>query len=125
MAVLRIIFGFLSVILRTLLYGWAVSLYGVLKQVLAICRRDAAKKKLPGRKGKASSKPCVSITNSAIKRPDPLIYPQYYLMALGFAVTWDNPDIWLELGGVRVPSEQLLPNTRTIRKFKPSHQAAR
>jgi len=66
---------------------------------------------LPGRQGKASPKDCVTISDPAMKRPDPLIYDQYYLMALGFAVTWDNPDIWLELGGVVVPSEQLKPNT--------------
>jgi len=29
------------------------------------------------------------------KRPDPMIYSQYFLMAQGLAVTWDNPDIWL------------------------------
>ena len=27
------------------------------------------------------------------RRPDPLLYSQHYLMSLGFAVTWDNPDI--------------------------------
>jgi len=111
MAVLKIILGFLWVILRTLLYGWAVSLFRLLKQLLDICRRSALKKSLPGRQGKASHKPCVSLSDPALKRPDPLIYDQYYLMALGFAVTWDNPDIWLELAGVTVPSEQLLPDT--------------
>jgi hypothetical protein len=29
------------------------------------------------------------------RRPDPLIYSQPYLMAMGLAVTWDNPDIQL------------------------------
>jgi hypothetical protein len=47
---------------------------------------------------------------------NPMIYSQYYLMAHGFAVTWDNPDIWLsELpasDGTMVPvaSQNLLPN---------------
>jgi hypothetical protein len=40
-----------------------------------------------------------------------MIYDQYYLMALGFAVTWDNPDIWVEQGGIIVPPENLLPDT--------------
>src|SRR5215471_1251341 len=29
------------------------------------------------------------------KRPDPMIYAQYWLMSQGLAVTWDNPDIRL------------------------------
>jgi hypothetical protein len=43
-------------------------------------------------------------------RPDPLIYAQYYLMAQGLAVTWDNPDIQLFDSGVPVPSASLLPD---------------
>ena len=35
------------------------------------------------------------IPSTIYKRPDPLIYSQYYFMARGFAVTWDNPDISL------------------------------
>jgi hypothetical protein len=111
MGVLKIIFGFLWLVLRTLLYGWILSLRLVLKDMWARCRRTCAKKRLPGRQGKASPKHCVTISDPAIKRPDPLIYDQYYLMAKGFAVTWDNPDIWLELGGVVVPSDNLTPNT--------------
>ncbi len=109
MAILKIVFGFVWVILRTLLYGWFVSLRRVVKQLLEICRRNAAKNSLPGRAGKASPKPCVSLSDPALKRPDPLIYDQYYLMALGFAVTWDNPDIWLELAGVVVPWSSSFP----------------
>jgi hypothetical protein len=50
------------------------------------------------------------------KRPDPLIYSQYFLMSQGLAVTWDNPDIWLtELpapdGTMKpVASHEILPN---------------
>ncbi len=36
---------------------------------------------------------------------------RFYLMNLGIAVTWDNPDIHLELGGLPVPSEWILPST--------------
>ncbi len=111
MSVLKIVFGFLWEILRTLLYGWIVALWQVLQIVWARCRRNCARKRLPGRQGKASPKHCVPISDPAVKRPDPLIYDQYYLMALGFGVTWDNPDIWLELGGVIVSSAQLKPNT--------------
>jgi hypothetical protein len=52
------------------------------------------------------------------RRPDPLLYAQYYLMSMGLAVTWDNPDIQLfEPGsagpqslGAPVSSSALLPN---------------
>jgi hypothetical protein len=40
-----------------------------------------------------------------------MIYSQQYLMSQGLAVTWDNPDIHLELGGVTVDSHDLKPNT--------------
>jgi|GEM_PF-761390 len=43
----------------------------------------------------SSGPPSVHLPPTIYKRPDPLIYSQYYLMAQGFAVTWDNPDIWL------------------------------
>ena len=37
-------------------------------------------------------------------RPDPTIYDQYYLMGLGLAVTWQNPDIEIFQNGAPVPS---------------------
>jgi hypothetical protein len=43
-------------------------------------------------------------------RPDPLIYAQYYLMANGLAVTWDNPDIELFDHGTLVSSSALQPD---------------
>lgn len=47
----------------------------------------------------------------AYRRPDPLIYSQAYLQKLGFAVTWDNPDITVERGGVPVNPHELEPDT--------------
>ena len=60
---------------------------------------------------------CVPINHPNFKRPDPLIYDQYYLMSLGLAVTWQNPDIEILQGGVPVASTfELLPATSyTIR----------
>jgi hypothetical protein len=58
----------------------------------------------------------VHLPATIYKRPDPLIFSQYFLMSRGFAVTWDNPDIWLtELpasDGTMAPvgSHELLPN---------------
>ena len=37
---------------------------------------------------------CVEMPD-VYKRPDPLLYAQYYLMKMGLSVTWDNPDIEL------------------------------
>jgi len=47
----------------------------------------------------------------AYRRPDPLLYSQSYLSSLGYAVTWDNPDITVELGGVLVDQHDLAPAT--------------
>jgi hypothetical protein len=41
----------------------------------------------------------IRIPSDVYKRPDPLIYSQQLLMSEGLAVTWDNPDIWLETVG--------------------------
>jgi hypothetical protein len=45
------------------------------------------------------------------RRPDPLIYSQTFLAEQGLAVTWNNPDIHLELDGKEVPSHELQPET--------------
>ena len=54
---------------------------------------------------------CIPMSHPAFKIPDPLIYSQEYLMRLGLAVTWDNPDIVLTKGGVDVSSHELEPDT--------------
>ena len=57
------------------------------------------------------TKPSQTYPSAIYKRPDPMIYSQEYLMAQGLAVTWNNPDIHLELGGKEVPSSSLIKNT--------------
>ncbi len=50
----------------------------------------------------------------AFRQPDPLIYSQFWLQSQGLAVTWNNPDIHLELPsapGVPVDVHALVPNT--------------
>lgn len=69
-----------------------------------------------GKKGRDSQPftlfQCVPISHPNFKRPDPLIYDQYYLMSLGLAVTWQNPDIEILQGGVKVASTfELQPAT--------------
>jgi hypothetical protein len=58
-----------------------------------------------------SKDPCLAVPRPIYRRPDPLIYDQYYLMKQGVAVTWDNPDIRVEQRGVVVPQHQLKPDT--------------
>jgi hypothetical protein len=60
---------------------------------------------------------CFPVRHPAFKKPDPLIYDQYYLMSLGLAVSWQNPDIQILQGGVPVDSAfDLKPSTAyTIR----------
>jgi hypothetical protein len=53
----------------------------------------------------------------AYRQPDPMIYSQQYLQAQGLAVTWDNPDIHLELAsnpGVTVDPHALQPDTQYL-----------
>jgi hypothetical protein len=92
-------------LLRTLLFGWIVSLVTFLRMLLAWCRswcrRDDPK----------DPRHCFPIDHPAFVRPDPLIYSQRALMAQGLAVTWDNPDITLFKGGVPVSSSALDPST--------------
>ena len=111
MGLLKSILGSLWIILRTLLYGWLVGLWRLIRSIWERCRIACARARLPGKEGEASPEHCVTVSDPAMHRPDPLIYDQYYLMALGFAVTWDNPDIWLESGGALVSPDQLTPNT--------------
>lgn len=47
----------------------------------------------------------------ALKKPDPFIYDQYFLMGLGIPVTWDNPDIFIFEGTTPVDPHNLQANT--------------
>jgi hypothetical protein len=100
--------GALVSLARTLLYGWLIALYELVQQ---LCQR--AKQPTPPKRPehRPTQSGCVKIDHPAFVRPDPLLYSQQYLMAQGLAVTWDNPDITLFLGGVPVSSSALLPAT--------------
>ncbi len=55
---------------------------------------------------------CLNLPPGVHLRPDPMIYDQYYLMAQGLAVTWDNPDIQIfDSAGNVVSAESLSANT--------------
>jgi hypothetical protein len=47
----------------------------------------------------------------AVKKPDPFLYSQQYLMSLGLPVTWDNPDIYIYDGNVLVDPHSLHAST--------------
>ena len=56
----------------------------------------------------------IAIPEHAYRQPDLLIYSQFWLQQRGLAVTWQNPDIHLELSsapGTAVDSSALLPGT--------------
>jgi hypothetical protein len=90
--------------------GWAA--IGVLwRELVALVRAACSRVRRPGREGRVTEQQCVPIREPAFKQPDPMIYSQGYLMAQGLAVTWDNPDIVLQLNGAVVPSSFLLPDT--------------
>ena len=60
----------------------------------------------PSTKRIAILRPARRSTGRSSRRPDPLIYAQFYFMSLGFAVTWDNPDITLEIPSGRPRADQ-------------------
>ena len=77
--------------------------------VAVLCR--VAKGEWHGKRKPARTGCCIDLPPDVYKRADPLIYSQYYLMAHGLAVTWDNPDIDIFDGGALVTG-QLKPKHR-------------
>lgn len=95
-------------LLRTILYGWAVSLW---RFVRALCRALRRKPKKGPEHRPTAPTDCTVIDHPAFVRADPLLYSQRYLLDRGLAVTWDNPDIVLFRGGAPASSSELDPST--------------
>jgi hypothetical protein len=93
---LRRILSALLVLIRVLTIDvWKV-LFGILAWWLTSWRRIFQKSPSAfDRKKRPPYSDCIPMSHPAFKVPDPLIYSQEYLMGLGLAVTWDNPDIVL------------------------------
>ncbi len=91
--------------LRTILYGWIVALWELIKYLCAWFKIRKCGGRRPTKGG------CVPIEHPAFVRPDPLNYSQQDLIARRLAVTWDNPDVQLFKAGVPVPSSRLDPST--------------
>ena len=93
---------------RAVLFGWAVYI-GRRCRTIQRLRRERREK--GGHRRGYSRARCMPVREPVYRRPDPMIYSQYYLMAQGIAVTWNNPDIVLMKGGAAVPSSSLVPDT--------------
>jgi hypothetical protein len=100
----------LILILRTLLYGWILAIRGLLVRGRS-ARRRSRRHGRDERERRISRARCLPVDHPAFVRPDPLIYSQWYLMKLGLAVTWNNPDVQLWRGGLPVSSSLLDPDT--------------
>lgn len=60
-------------------------------------------------------KHCCEVPPHVARKPDPCLYSQFYLMAQGLSVTWDNPDMWITLpDGTPVESHALQPATNYL-----------
>jgi hypothetical protein len=64
---------------------------------------------------RVKKKSCTHISHPSFKRPDPMIYDQYYLMSLGLAVSWQNPDIKILQNGIPVASAYDLQTSTTYK----------
>lgn len=111
MNLIRFLLQVLSYLAKTITYHWVVDLAGILKRFLQTLRDLCAFLKEPHPVREGSDKDCLVVDNPSFHRPDPCIYSQEYLLKLGLAVTWDNPDIVVRKGGVLVPENALLPDT--------------
>lgn len=100
-----------AALLAALLLGWLQALFTLARLLSGRIANWSAQSRLPGRTARGSDSHCNPVRHPSYRKPDPLIYDQYFLMNLGMAVTWDNPDIELRRGGVTVSSSNVLPDT--------------
>lgn len=98
--------------LKGVTYKWELGLFNFVKELFQELRTAFSRHKLDHYIRDVTPVACLPIKHPSFHRPDPLIYSQRYLMSLGLAVTWDNPDIVLMRNGVVVPEGELLPNTQ-------------
>jgi hypothetical protein len=106
---LRILVELIGRFLKGITYDWIVALIDILMRIWELIK-EMCRHKPPHSDTNATNTGCASVDHPSFHRPDPVIYSQKYLMSLGFAVTWDNPDIALFKNGVQVSEGDLLPN---------------
>ena len=110
MRLLAVVLGLVVMLAKAITYEWIVALIDMVRRLWELIRAWCARAKLP-HPDRTPDVDCVSVDHPALRRPDPCIYSQSYLMQLGLPVTWDNPDIALFRNGVVVPEHDLLPGT--------------
>jgi hypothetical protein len=98
-------------LLKAISYRWILDLIDILKRFWEALKGFLRFLRQPHPEQEEQDEGCETVSNPAFHRPDPCIYSQRYLMDLGLAVTWDNPDIVLLRNGVPVVETALLPNT--------------
>lgn len=107
---LRFLLDLLLRLLKGATYEWVVALKDIVRLIIEWLRK-LFRPTRPHSETNATNTGCATIDHPSFHRPDPMIYSQKYLMSLGLAVTWDNPDISLFKNGVQVSEGDLLPNT--------------
>jgi hypothetical protein len=110
---MRLLAAFIRVVVmlaKAITYEWLLALMAMVRRWWEHIKAWCARAKLP-HPDRNTGAECVSTDHPALRRADPCIYSQAYLMHLGFPVTWDNPDIVLLRNGVVVPEHDLLPGT--------------
>ena len=83
----------------------------VLYPLLLLLRGWQLRQPRPSRYDSSTSPDCQHVPPHLHVQPDPMIYSQSYLQSQGLAVTWENPDVTIELGGVPVDPGSLTPST--------------
>jgi hypothetical protein len=111
MNLIKFLLRLLLEFLKILSYRWIVDGIDIVKRGLQALKNFWDFQKLPHPVQEEIDSRCEVIDNPAFHRPDPCIYSQQYLLQLGLAVTWDNPDIVLRKGGVIVTEHDLEPDT--------------
>ena len=111
MNLLRLLGSVLVHLVETIAYRWILDLIGILKRFWEALKGFCRSLRQPHPVREDQDKGCETVSNPALHRPDPCIYSQPYLMDLGLAVTWDNPDIVVRLNGVPVVESEVLANT--------------
>lgn len=107
---MKFLFDLLKRFLKGITYDWIVALVDMLRRVWGTLKRLFGCQP-PHSETNTQESGCGSFDHPSFHRPDPTIYSQDYLMSLGLAVTWDNPDISLFKNGVQANEGTLEPNT--------------
>jgi hypothetical protein len=97
--------------LKGVAYEWIFAIGRLVRRFCEAVKKLCKTLTLPHPEREDTGPDCTVVDNPSFHRPDPCIYSQDYLLKLGLAVTWDNPDIVLRRNGVLVPEGDVLPDT--------------